>query len=322
VPARHSRTSAGGGRSRTTNRRPPVRILILGGSGQVGRELVRAAVPRECMSIAPSHEALDICDRQALAEVVDTQYPDVCINAAAYTDVSAAEHDSESAFRVNSEGAEAVAETISRAGIPLIHLSTDYVFDGRNRRPYREDDSTGPLNVYGTSKLAGEAAVRDCCGQHLIVRTAWVFSSTRRNFVKTVLEKGLVEQQFTVVDDEIGSPTSAADLAGALLELAQQCSSSTSVPWGTYHCTNQGSASRFSLAKQVLSSARIHSEAALASVSRGSSRDRVDPVRRPGYSVLDCTRIRDVFGIELRGWREAVDDVVRTLLEGEPTGGT
>jgi dTDP-4-dehydrorhamnose reductase len=299
-----------------------VRILILGGSGQVGRELVKVAAQRECSAIAPSHGVLDICERQALADVLEMENPDVCINAAAYTDVSAAEHDSKSAFRVNSEGAKAVAETISKAGIPLIHVSTDYVFDGRSSRPYREEDSTGPLNVYGTTKLAGEEAVRDCCRQHLIVRTAWVFSPARRNFVKTILEKGLIEKHLTVVDDEIGSPTSAADLAVALLDLAQLCTSNMSVPWGTYHCANHGSTSRFGLAKQVLSSARVHSEAALASVSRGSSLDRLDPVLRPRYSVLDCTRIRDVFGIESRGWPEAVDEVVRSLLTGEPVGGT
>jgi len=297
-----------------------VRILILGGSGQVGRELVRLAVQRECISIAPSHGVLDICDRQALADVVVTENPDVCINAAAYTDVSAAEHDSENAFRGNSVGAKAVAETSFEAGIPLIHVSTDYVFDGRRRRPYREDDSTGPLNVYGSTKLAGEEAIRSSCRQHLIVRTAWVFSPARRNFVKTILEKGLVESQLTVVDDEIGSPTSAVDLAGPLLDLAKLCTSNTSIPWGTYHCTNHGSASRFDLANQVLASARFHSGIALASVSRGSSRDRDDPVQRPGYSVLDCTRSRDVFGIEMRGWPEAVDEVVRTLLKGRPAG--
>jgi dTDP-4-dehydrorhamnose reductase len=265
---------------------------------------------------------LDICNRQAVADYVETENPDVCINAAAYTDVSAAEHDSESAFRVNSEGAKAVAETMAEAGIPLIHVSTDYVFDGLSSRPYREDDLSGPLNVYGASKLAGEEAVRDRCREHLIVRTAWVFSPARRNFVKTVLERGLIEKQLTVVDDEIGSPTSAADLAGALLELARRCTSSTSVSWGTYHCTNQGSASRFSLARHALSSARLHSEAAVASVSPGSSRNNLDPVLRPAYSVLDCKRIRDVFEIEMRSWPAAVDDVVRAMLTGKPDGGT
>ena len=318
---RHSRTFASGARSPPANRKPTVRILILGGSGQVGRELVDVAIQCDCFPISPSHGVLDICNRQALADCVETENPGVCINAAAFTDVSAAEQASESAFRVNSEGAKAVAETIADAGIPLIHMSTDYVFDGQSSRPYREDDSTGPLNVYGASKLAGEKAVRDRCRQHLIIRTAWVFSAARRNFVKTVLEKGLIEKQLTVVDDEIGSPTSAADLAGALLELARLCASSMSVPWGTYHCTNQGSASRFRLAKHALSSARLHSEAVVASVSRGSSRDNLDPVRRPVYSVLDCTHIRDVFGIEMRGWPTAVDDVVRVLLTGDPARG-
>ena len=299
-----------------------MRILILGGSGQVGRELVDIAVQRECFPISPSHGVLDICSRQALADCVKSENPDVCINAAAFTDVSAAEQDRESAFRVNSEGAEAVAETIAEAEIPLIHVSTDYVFDGQSDRPYREDDLTDPLNVYGASKLAGEEAVRDRCREHLIVRTAWVFSPARRNFVKAVLERGLIEKQLTVVDDETGSPTSAADLAGALLDLARLCTASTSIPWGTYHCTNQGSASRLDLAKYVLSSARLHSEAAVASVRRRSSRDSLDSVRRPEYSVLDCTRISDVFGIAMRGWPAAVDAVVRALLTGKPDGGT
>lgn len=297
-----------------------MRILILGGSGQVGRELVDAAARGGCFPIAPSHGVVDICDRQTLTACVRGNRPDVCVNLAAYTDVASAEQNRTSAFRVNGEGAGVVADVVAEAEIPLIHVSTDFVFDGQAREPYLEDDPAEPLNVYGWSKLAGEDAVRARWRKHLIVRTAWVFSRYRRNFVKTILEKGMRGEHLVVVDDEVGSPTSAADLAGALLDLSRRCGSTPRLPWGTYHCCNSGSASRYTLAECVVSSARRHSGGAVAEVSRQTSHERSDPVSRPAYSVLDCTRIRDVFEIELRPWPEAVDEVVRILLSEETAG--
>ena len=237
------------------------------------------------------------------------------MNVAAYTDVAAAERDPEGAFDVNCKGAAQIADISTEFEFPLIHISTDYVFDGRASLPYPEDAPTNPINVYGASKLAGEQEVRRRCREHLVIRTSWVFSRWRRNFVKTIVEKALSAPELSVVDDEIGGPTSAADLAEVLLGLISLHGAGREVPWGLYHCSNSGFASRFELAERVVS--RICDRAGEAEVARlqsVSTDSRTPELRRPAYSVLDVERIQRQFGVRLRHWTEAVDEVVDALM--------
>lgn len=249
--------------------------------------------------------------------------PEICVNLAAYTDVAAAERDPEAAFDVNCNGAAQVAEVSAFVGMPLIHISTDYVFDGLASRPYREEDPTNPLNVYGASKLAGELEVQRRCREHLLIRTSWVFSRWRRNFVKTIVERAFSHPELSVVDDEIGGPTSAADLAEALLKLISLRGAGSEIPWGLYHCSNSGSASRFELAERIVTRVRERAgEAELARLQPVSTGSRHSELNRPAYSVLDLGRIQRQLGILLCHWTDAVDEVVDSLLTDKSEEGS
>jgi dTDP-4-dehydrorhamnose reductase len=257
---------------------------------------------------------VDICDESAVARAIHHAAPAVCINVASFRDVAAAEEDEAGAFRTNSEGADTVARACAAKRVPLIHASTDFVFRGNADRPYREDDKTDPTTVYGRSKLAGEVAVRNRWDRHLIFRTSWVHGSRRKNFVQAILARGLAEETIDVVDDEVGCPTSAREAAEALLTLARSIEKNPETPWGTYHCANAGAVSRFNMAQHIVSEARRHTSREMAVVVPTSRNSFGATVERPHYSVLDCTRIRTVFGIEMRPWRDGVDETVRELL--------
>ena len=292
-----------------------MRVLVLGASGQIGRELESRLERSPYQIQCPPRSALDIRDPHALNSFVSEHRPQICINAAAYTDVAAAERDPEGCFDVNCKGAGQVAEVAAFVGMPLIHVSTDYVFDGLTSRPYREEDLTNPLNVYGASKLAGELEVQSRCREHLLIRTSWVFSRWRRNFVKTIVERAFSHPELPVVDDEIGGPTSAGDLAEAIVGLINLRGARREIPWGLYHCSNGGSASRFDLAERAVSRVRERAgEAAIARLQRVSTESRSSELERPAYSVLDQARIQRQFGIRLRPWTDAVDEVVDSLL--------
>ena len=293
-----------------------MQILILGGSGQVGRELQASAEQARYTLVCPTRAELDICDGQALHEFMLELRPEICVNLAAYTDVTAAEGDPDAAFRVNCEGPAHLADASESLEIPLVHVSTDYVFDGLIERPYREDDLPSPLNVYGSSKLAGEREVRSRCRRHAIVRTSWVFSRWRRNFVQTVFERTCSGGELEVVDDEFGGPTSAADLAAALLSIARIHGSGLGIPAGIYHCSNTGSASRFEVADRIVNRIRHRAgdDRVAAQIRAVSTSSRPSLVRRPRYSVLDTGRIWRRLGIRLRPWTLAVDEVVDELL--------
>jgi dTDP-4-dehydrorhamnose reductase len=266
----------------------------------------------------PPHSEIDISDGEALRSFVSDHRPEICVNVAAFTDVAAAEGDQEGAFDVNCKGAAQVAEISAIVGMPLIHISTDYVFDGLASRPYREEDPTNPLNVYGASKLAGEREIQRRCREHLLIRTSWVFSRWRRNFVKTIVERAFSHPELSVVDDEFGAPTSAGDLAETLLRLVSLCGAGREIPWGLYHCTNLGSTSRFELADRVVNRVRKRAgEARIARLQPVSTKNRPSQLRRPSYSVLDPGRIQRQFGVRLRHWTDAVDEVVDSLLSSE-----
>jgi dTDP-4-dehydrorhamnose reductase len=286
-------------------------ILVTGAGGQVGRALIDAARRAGVVCVAFSRDQLDIGDVAAVQRVIDQHAENaaVLVNAAAWTNVDAAEADPDGTFHTNAHGAGVVARACADAGLPIIHLSTDHVFDGAAARAYREDDATRPVNVYGRSKLAGEEAVREATAQHLIVRTSWVFGATGRNFVRTMLDLGARMDTVRVVGDEIGCPTGADDLADALLRLTAQVASGEESAWGTYHLCGTPVISRADFARAIFD---VAARAGLptARVEDTTSAEFGAPAQRPPRVVLDCSRIENVFGIEQPGWMGCVERVV------------
>jgi dTDP-4-dehydrorhamnose reductase len=282
--------------------------------GQVAQSLamVASSTPDVAMSFAARQDC-DLRDRNAVAEVVARLRPDVVINAAAYTKVDQAEQEEELAFAVNAQGAGHVAEACAARGVPLIHLSTDYVFDGEKPAPYIESDPPNPINAYGRSKLAGERAVQEHCDRHLIVRTSWVHSPFGHNFVRTMLRLALTQESVRVVDDQFGCPTYAPHLADALLVMARRAAATPAdAIWGTYHAAGQGETNWSGFAKAIFeASARVGGPQ--ANVIPIPSEDYATPARRPRHSRLGCESLRNTFYVSLPDWAEGVRDCVESV---------
>ena len=292
-----------------------MKILIVGGSGQVGREFAGLVLPAGTETEMPGRRALDISDRSRVAAAIAGGGWSAVINAAAWTAVDRAETNVADAFAANALGPAILAEATRAAGIPLVHVSTDYVFDGRKAGPYVEDDPRNPLGVYGASKLAGEEAVRTGNPRHLIVRTSWVFGRHGANFVKTMLRLAAERPQLRVVDDQRGSPTSAKDLAEALLAMTVRLVGSDADLSGTYHFANAGEATWCSFAREIV---RLGAE-------RGGRRPEVVPIttaeyptpaKRPANSRLSTAKLQERFGIVPRRWEPALAEVVEALGQG------
>lgn len=283
-------------------------ILIAGGHGQVGQALAHAAWPEGVRLHRPTRAELDLTSEAALAEAFAGTPFAAVINAAAFTAVDAAEAQSDEAFLANAEVPARLAEATRRAGIPLIHISTDCVFDGRLDRPYAEDDATAPISVYGASKLAGEVAVLSGAPRAAVVRTAWVVSARGRNFVRTILDAATSRSELPVVVDVVGSPTSADDLAQALATLTLAMVSDPAAPTGVYHCVNAGEASWAGLAQEALRLAGSRT-----TVVPIPAADRPAPAPRPANSRLSCERLARDYGVVLRDWRPALADIVADL---------
>ena len=290
-------------------------ILLTGANGQLGWEVARqggAAVQ------AATRAQLDVTDRRAVVDAVQRLRPGVVVNAAAYTAVDRAETAPAVAFAVNRDGPDHLAEACARIGAPLIHISTDYVFDGTKPAPYTEDDPPAPLGTYGASKLAGEEAVRARTARHIILRTAWVFGMHGGNFVKTMLRLGRERAHLRVVDDQQGCPTSAGDLAAAILTLARRCIDGTLAPdgYGTFHCVGAGRTTWCGFARTIFTLAGA-GLGVVPTVEPITTADYPTPARRPANSVLDCARLRRVHGIALRPWPEALSDMLDAVLPPE-----
>ena len=248
-----------------------MRLLIAGWQGQIARGLVEAAPGcADVKACAVGRAALDICEARSIERALSQIEPSIVINSAAYTAVDKAETDEERAFALNRDGARLLAEAAARRGIPIIHISTDYVFDGRKAAPYVEDDPPAPVTVFGRSKLEGETSVRAANPKHVILRTAWVYSPSGRNFVKTMLEQAGVRDRVRVVDDQRGSPTYAPHLVAAILDVARQLSGRKSAegPWGVYHAAGTGTTTWRGVAAEGFLQPR-------------SSRSRARTTRRP-----------------------------------------
>ena len=291
-----------------------MKVALTGATGQLGRSLIEKAAVRSGFEIVALGRAeVDLEQPGSAAEAIARLEPDVVVNAAAYTAVDQAEVEPDRAFRVNAEAPGEMASAAREIGASLIHISTDYVFDGRAQAPYREDSATNPQNVYGRSKLAGEEQVREANLNHLIVRTAWVYSPFGRNFVKTMMDAARTRESLSVVADQVGSPTSALDLADALLALLEVWGAKPERGLGeTYHVAGSGQTSWCGLAQAIMAEC-----AALgvptADVIGISTADWPTKAVRPRNSVLDCEKFERDFGIRLPDWQLSVAETVRRL---------
>ena len=288
-----------------------MKILVTGASGQVGRELCRQCSAIGHQVVAADREDLDIRDAASVRQFVAAASPEVTFNAAAWTAVDDAENQFDEAVRVNRDGAENLAVACAEHSIPMVHYSTDYVFDGQKNSAYAEDDVTNPVNAYGRSKLAGEEAVRALHEKHLIIRTSWVFSSHRSNFVKTMLRLGSERTELRVVEDQVGKPTSAATIADISLAMAVR----EQAAWGTYHLAQPEAVSWHEFAKSIFESAAQQGwELALKDVVSISSGEFPTVAARPENSVLDCHKLENSFEIVIPDWHGALDSVIGELI--------
>ncbi|TNE34770.1 MAG: dTDP-4-dehydrorhamnose reductase [Alphaproteobacteria bacterium] len=281
-----------------------MKILVTGAKGQVGAALVRQGKDRGHEMIAMDRQSLDITDREANHAAIHCDTPDLVINAAAYTAVDKAEEDEASALAINGAGAENLAHICHEIDIPFLHISTDFVFDGTKEGAYVETDPVAPLSAYGRSKAVGEEMITAIGGRHIILRTAWVFGGAQ-NFVSTILRLADERDELNIIDDQTGGPTPAGAIAETLLTIAEQVTEEGFDDWGLYHYCGKPSVTWYGFTKAIL---------------EGRDKPRVNPIptedyptpaERPKNSVLDCSRIRDVFGIEQPDWQAALKDILK-----------
>ena len=287
-----------------------MRVLVTGAGGQVGIETLRRAAETGVEAVGLTRADLDVTDAAAIRRAVQQHAPDAVIHAAAYTAVDRAESEPDLAFAVNRDGAAYVADACAETDIPLIHLSTDYVFDGTKGAPYAPNDPVNPLNVYGASKAAGEDAVRQRLEQHIIVRTAWVFSAHGHNFVKTMLRLAAERDQLTVVADQWGHPTWAGDVARASLAAAVLASSATA-PWGTLHIAGSPLTTWHGLASQIVAEAQAGGDLSEVSVNPIPTEAFPTPAARPPRVELETVPSMHAIKLEKMEWTKPLSQVVR-----------
>lgn len=294
----------------------PLRVLVTGADGQLGSELLRRPWPDAVKVTGKVVAELDITKAEQLQAAFEKEGFDLVVNAGAYTAVDLAESERDHAFAVNEQGPANVARACAHHGAALIHISTDYVFDGAKQTPYVESDLVSPLGAYGESKAAGDALVRQELQQHVILRTAWLFSAHGRNFVKTMARLAAERDELRVVADQFGNPTAASDLAWAIGKIAERLEESRAegreMPWGTYNCVNSEDASWFDLAQAVADLTAVHLKRQPV-VRPITTAEYPTPARRPANSRLDCRKLEKTFGIRLRPWREALAPVIEEL---------
>lgn len=273
-------------------------VLVTGGHGQLGQALQHVAPEFTGVEFLFTDFAeVNILDKANLDSYFADKKPDFCINAAAYTAVDKAESEPEKSFEINVTGAKNLAEVCEKYGTTLVHISTDFVFDGNKNTPYTEDDATHPQSVYGKTKRDGEIAIAQTLKKHYIVRTSWLYSQFANNFMKTMLRLAGERSSLGVVSDQIGTPTHAVDLARAILQII----TSGKEAYGIYHFSNEGVASWYDFAKKIFEVNNVSIDLQPIPTSAYPT-----PAARPAYSVLDKSRIKEVFGIEVKDWKEAL----------------
>ena len=273
-----------------------MKVLVLGAKGMLGSEIVMC-LKSSFDVFSCGREELDITDEFLTKNKIEGISPEIVINTAAYTDVEGCERNIGHAFKVNAQGVKNVAEACREAGSKIVHISTDYIFDGTKRAPYNEDDKTGPLNVYGKSKLEGEIFIKNACKDFLIIRSEWLYGMSGRNFVKFIINESEKKTKLKIVNDQIGSPTNTKDLSAAIIALIKNgCK-------GIYNASNNGECSWYEFACKIKEFKNIAVE-----ILPITSNEFNRAARRPSYSVLNCNKLKADTGFVFRNWDEALKE--------------
>ena len=293
-------------------------VIVFGGGGQVGLEVSDLAqslsASNSSLSIMTfNSQAGDITNEDLIRNIFTEQHPACVINCAAYTAVDKAESEAPQAFAVNRDGAANLARCCKTFNIPLLHVSTDYVFDGEQSTPYRESDATHPLNVYGESKLQGEQAIREILEQHIILRTSWVFGQYGNNFVKTMLRLAQDREELGIVADQTGCPTPACAIAQTLVAISQRVLAGEALAWGTYHYAGSPSLSWFDFATHIFQLAHEISGMKIPHLNPIPTSAYPTPAQRPQQTIMECDKIKRVFGIEPANWQAELRTVIESL---------
>ena len=297
-------------------------ILLIGSNGQVGSYLLQ--VLTQVGNIIPiTRKDVDLAEPESLRKVIREYLPQIIINAAAYTAVDKAQSEPKLVDVINGVAPSVMAQEAEKLGAYLIHISTDYVFDGNNSRPYSETDVTNPVSAYGISKLAGEQAIQQVCTRYLILRTAWVYGSLGKgNFVKTMLRLGKDKQEIRVVADQIGTPTSARNIASAIASLIPLIQTDISALTGIYHYTNSGAASWYDFADAIFEEAQILGfPLQIQRLIPITTSEYPTPAIRPAYSVLACKKISTLLGTYPPHWRQSLKVILKEMAQGEGLNG-
>lgn len=285
-------------------------ILVTGGNGQLGSELRElSAQYKNWQFIFTDVEELDITSKDALESFIDSHHFDFIINCAAYTNVDAAEEDKENAHLLNAIAIKNIAELSVDNSIVPIHISTDYVFAGKNHKPYSENDVVQPVGIYGKTKMEGEELLRTTCPNHIIIRTSWLYSPFGKNFLKTMLNLGKAKDELGVIVDQIGTPTYAKDLAETILKIVDQLKSADIFSdFGTYHYSNEGVCSWYDFATEIQQLADNNCK-----INAIESKDFFTLAKRPHYSVLNKSKIKHIFDLEIPHWRTRVKHCIERI---------
>ena len=286
--------------------------MLTGAKGQVGHEIVDLAVKHNLELYSFTRGQLNITEFGRLKQVISTIKPNYIINAAAYTAVDKAEKESELAFAVNALGVEYLAKISKEYNIPLLHISTDYIFDGQKKMPYAEEDKINPLSIYGQSKLSGENLLREIWYKHIILRVSWIFGTYGNNFVKTIMRLANERTELRVIADQKGAPTYAGDIAQTLLKIVK-CLNNGQVDWGTYHYTGTPTLSWYEFAQRIIDEAKQLHKLMLKKLIPISALEYPSVAYRPSNSELACDKIGRIFDIKPNNWSDGLKKVVNIL---------
>ena len=281
-----------------------INLLVTGSSGQLGqclKQLLLSATDISCYFAA--REDLDITNGDEIQRFFSEHNFDYCINTAAYTNVEKAESEQKEAFLINAEGANSLAKACKKHNVVLLHISTDYVFDGMAKTPYQEQDRTNPLNVYGASKLKGEQHIVDAWNKHFIIRTSWLYSQYGHNFLNSMLEFAKQKKALTITTQQKGTPTNANELAQVLVTIIK----TGNARYGVYHFSNQGEATWYDFAKAI-----FKATGEINTVNLAKTEHYATFAKRPAYSVLNCNKLKDTLGITYRNWEDSLKQIINS----------